>query len=324
MSKKRIIIPLLIAMGLLLTAGVIYADMKMNKPVHAWDVKIDEYTHSLQDMPFDCSWIPFWYEFNWDGDVYPTGNDLVARYYSTTVETAPYPLDACPDDGYPLPKEPGTYSSTQWASVFEYAIYYDNPEAGLGYGFKWSRNWELVECDRDGDGVWEATGPGNDLIMSPPQSRTIIVDDPGDINLGFEVLAQNVATGTESVGNAELELITTLFVNLDTDCDGDINEPFLSLINEQGAVCFYAEAQTPCPPDPGWGTGNIQARVSRLGGEVTINFHQLEGLTPVELSSFTGRWYEDPSRLLMWGAVAAVLGGAAVGALLWRTRPAQR
>ena len=322
MMKKRLGIPLLVAIGLLLTAGVVYADMKMNNPVRAWDGIAASYTNALQPMPIDCvTWIPFWYEFNWDNDVFPTDADLTARYYTTTYEMEAYPTDACPND--PYDPVTGYGDSTKWASVFEYAVYHDNPEAGLGYGFITTANWELVECDRDGDGEWEATGPGNDMVFVPADYRNTIIDDPGDMDEGFAVLAQNVITGAESVGNAESELITTLFVNLDTDCDGDItDDAFWPYISEQGAVCFYAEALVPCPDDPLWGTGNIQARVSRLGGQVTINFHQ-EPVTPVELSSFTARWYEDRSPLLMLGAVAAVLGGAAVGALVWRRRPAQ-
>jgi len=323
MMKKRLGIPLLVAIGLLLTAGVVYADMKMNNPVRAWDGIAASYTNALQPMPIDCvTWIPFWYEFNWDNDVFPTDADLTARYYTTTYEMEAYPTDACPND--PYDPVTGYGDSTKWASVFEYAVYHDNPEAGLGYGFITTANWELVECDRDGDGEWEATGPGNDMVFVPADYRNTIIDDPGDMDEGFAVLAQNVITGAESVGNAESELITTLFVNLDTDCDGDItDDAFWPYISEQGAVCFYAEALVPCPDDPLWGTGNVQARVSRLGGQVTINFHQVLDTTPVEISSFTARWYEDRSPLLMLGAVAAVLGGAAVGALVWRRRPAQ-
>ena len=318
MTKKRLGIPLLVAIGLLLTAGLIYADMKMNNPVRAWDITADHYTNSLQPMPVDCvTWIPFWYEFSWDNDEFPTDGDRTARYYTGTTETLPYPTEPCP--GYPI-------STTKWASVFEYAIYHDNPEAGLGYGFKTSRNWELVECDRNEDGEWNPLGPvsTNDMYVTPPYSRSVIVDDPGSMAQGFMVLAENAITGTESVGNAESELITTLFVNLDTNCDGTIDEPFATYINEQGAVCFYAEALVPCPPDdPLWGTGNIQARVSRLGGQVTINFHQTI-ITPIEVSSFTARSYESPLQsVILWAAV--VVGGiGALSALVWRLRPARR
>jgi hypothetical protein len=324
MLKKRLGIPLLVAIGLLLTAGVIYADMKMNNPVRAWDATAAHYTNSLPPMPIDCvTWIPFWYEFAWDNDIFPTDDDLTAQFYTTTYEMEPYPTDACPND--PYDPNTGYGDSTKWASIFEYAVYHDNPEAGLGYGFITTRNWELVECDRNGDGQWRPLGPvsTNDMYFLPAHSRNTIIDDPGSMDEGFAVLAQNVITGAESVGNAESELITCLFVNLDTNCDGTVDEPFATYINQQGSVCFYAEALVPCPDDPLWGTGNIQARVSRLGGEVTINFHQ-EPVTPVELSSFTARWYEDRSPVLMLGAVAAVLGAAAVGALVWRTRPAQR
>ena len=314
MTKKRLGIPLLIASALLLTAVVVYADMKMVNPVMAWDFAakpVPLFTHALQPMPIHCdTWIPFWYEFSWDGDVYPTPKDQTAYYPLTEDQLELYPQEACEDGG-----------TSPWASVFEYAVYHQDVGT-LGYGFKDTRNWEMVYCDRDTDDDFDKT----DLSMTPPFSRTVIIDDPGSMAQGFEVLAQNVVTDTECGGNCATELITTLFVNLDTNCDQVIDATDGALIYDaytNGGVCFYAEGQVPCPGDPIW-KGNVQARITRLGGEVTINFHQDQELTPVEISSFSARWYEDRSPLLILGAVAAVLGGAALGALVWRTRPAQR
>jgi hypothetical protein len=318
MSKKGIIIPLLMATGMLLTASVIYADMAMTNWVDAWDVKIDQYSHSLQDMPVDCvTWIPFWHEFAFDNDVYPTRKDLDAYWLSDTNTLVPYPTDACPDDAN---QPDGTGEKTPWASLFEYAIYHDNPEAYYGIGFKWSRNWEAVRCDRDGDGDFDA----DDMTYIPPYSRTTIIDDPGDMDSGFAVLAQNVITSWKCGGNCDTELITTLFVNFDTDCDGTIDEPFASEWISSG-MCFFAEALVPCPPgDLLWGTGNIQARITRVGGEKTINFHQDETITPVMLASFTASWIaSNTPPAIMWGAVALVLI-AAIGALTWRVRRALR
>ena len=255
MLKKRLGIPLLIAIGLLLTAVVVYADMKMVNPVDAWDFEanpVPHFTHALQPMPIDCvTWIPFWYEFSWDNDVYPTPKDQTAYYPLTADQLELYPQLACTDT---VP-----YGTTQWASVFEYAVYHQDNPPGSGYGFKWTRNWEMVYCDRDEDGDFDS----KDLSFFPPSYRRTIVDDPGDIKDGFEVLAQNVITDTECVGNCATELITTLFVNLDTDCDGDITEtdPITGTIYHaylNGGVCFFAEALVPCPGDPRW-KGNVQA-----------------------------------------------------------------
>jgi len=330
MLKKRLGIPLLIAIGMLLTAVVVYADMKMVNAVNAWDFEANPnpgFTHALQPMAIDCvTWIPFWYEFSWDNDVYPTPKDQTAYYPAAVDRLELYPQDACPS--VPYSTTTGYGDTTPWASTFEYAVYHQDNPPGSGYGFMTTANWELVYCDRDDDGDFDSA----DLSHTPPRYRNTIIDDPGDIDDGFAVLAQNVITDTECVGNCFTELITTLFVNLDTDCDGDITdeftgtEPISGTIYHaylNGGLCFFAEALVPCTNDPLW-DGNVQARITRLGGEVTINFHQDLEATPVEISSFTARWYEDRSRLLILGAVAAVLGGAAVGALVWRTRPAQR
>jgi len=204
--------------------------------------------------------------------------------------------------------------------VFEYAIYHDNPEAGLGYGFKSSRNWELVWCDRDDDGDFDA----DDLGFSPPSHRRQLVDDPGDWDSGFVVLAQNVITSTECGGKCESELITTLFVNLDTDCDGDIEDEgdiFQAYTN--GGVCFYAEAQAPGRGLPMW-KGNPQARITAGGGQKNVNFSVLPAATAITLGSFTARWAEASSQpVISWVAIA-LFGGAALGVVIWRLRPARR
>ena len=90
-------------------------------------------------------------------------------------------------------------------------------------------------------------------------------------------------------------------------------------------VCFYAEARVPPPPEPiPWWAGNLQARITYGGGDKTVNFSPQPATTAVTLGSFAARWTEAGSQPVILGAVAAVLGGAAVGALVWRTRPAQR
>ena len=326
MTKKRLGIPLLIAIGMLLTAVVVYADMKMINAVDAWDFEanpVPHFTHSLQPMAIDCvTWIPFWYEFSWDNDVYPTPKDQTAYYPAAVDRLELYPQDACPS--VPYSTTTGYGDTTPWASTFEYAVYHQDNPPGSGYGFMTTANWELVYCDRDDDGDFDSI----DLSTTPPRYRKTIIDDPGDMDDGFAVLAQNVITDTECVGNCLTELITTLFVNLDTDCDGDItDEPqeegdiYHAYLN--GGVCFFAEALVPCPTDPLW-DGNVQARVSRLGGEVTINFHQDEEATPVELSSLTARWAESNSQSVILAAAIGLVGIGVLSALVWRLRPARR
>jgi hypothetical protein len=151
------------------------------------------------------------------------------------------------------------------------------------------------------------------------------------------VITENVLTPC-ATGTCTNELVTTLYVNLDTDCDGDLTDEtapglapnYVSIADAlaSGGVCFYAEGKSPCPPWQIW-NGQPQARITGIGGTPgaktkTVSYFLDPPYTPVELSSFTARWYEDPSRPLILGAVVALVGGAVVGALVWRTRPAQR
>jgi hypothetical protein len=65
-------------------------------------------------------------------------------------------------------------------------------------------------------------------------------------------------------------------------------------------MCFYAEARTPelAPGESVWG-GNLQARISTVGGEKTVNFSVQDVPTAVELDSFTAEPQSD-GVLLTW------------------------
>ncbi|MBN1180015.1 MAG: hypothetical protein JXD18_12445 [Anaerolineae bacterium] len=243
----------------LLTSGIARAELKATSVVYAWDQVADKFQNSNIVVAFDGSWVSFLHQLNFDRYVYPTEH--------------PNPLvtEACPGGG-----------ATQWAGQMEYGLYHTD-DAPLGApGFQESRAWQLVSCDRDGDGDFD-----NADLNYPPQ--TAITPYEGGT---FVVLSRDVAVPC-TTGNCFDEIVTTMFVNIDSDCDGTPNTDIPA-----GGLCFYAEARTPLTGDPFW-AGPLQARISAGGGDKTVNFAPQPAPTAVTLSAFTATPQADVV-LLEW------------------------
>lgn len=229
----------------ILSLGIAQADLKATNVVYAWDIVQQKYQNSNVSIQFNGMWESFWHELDFDNDPWP---------------------DAC---------GPGT--STKWAGNMYYGLYHtDNNPAGAP-GFQETRHWELVDCDRNGDGKFNI----QDLSVSPPTYRVTwatCTTNPGYCRL----ISQDVPTPC-STGNCLDEIVTTFFINLDLDCNGTIDQPL-----PPAGLCFYAESRVPPPPAPNpmW-AGPLQARISTVGGDKTVNF-QLEP-TAVKLLSFTAQ-----------------------------------
>jgi len=287
--------------------GVVYADMFTTEVVDAWDIGANppQYAHSLVILLLDESWVPFWHKLRFDTDLY----DYAAAFPYTDQDGVTIPYSDV--GGCAAPS-----SQTRWEGMMDYAHYHtDNLPAG-GHGFQQTRNWELVDCDRDGDGDFD----GDDLKVTSPYSRTTLASmgDPW-----ISLLDQDRVDAEECGGNCENEIITTLFVTLDANCDGEIDSHFDSTLYPAG-ICFYAEAQAPPPLAPTWG-GNVQSRITAGGGDKTVNFHVTAGgPTSVTLASFTARWAEATSQPQMLWPVIAAVGVISLGVLIWRRRPAWR
>jgi hypothetical protein len=287
---KRLSIPLITAAILMMVAaGIAYADLKAVHWVDGWDEKSNKFAHSLNDVTFDGHWVSFLHELDFDNDLYVPTNPA-------------YPQDACPSS-------PGL--STKWAGVMEFGLYHeDNSPAGAP-GWQESREWQLVACDRDGDGDFDNA----DLAVQP---MTNVVPYTGAT---LTVITKDLTTDC-TTGNCTYEIVTTIFINTDSDCDGVQNADLPA-----GGLCFYAEAETPVVEVGSpllWG-GNIQTRISAGGGDKTVNFHVLGApVTAVTLSSFGAtvvRYGSQP--LAVWAAVAT-LGVAAAGLAVWRMRRIRR
>ncbi len=210
----------------------------------------------------------------------------------------------------------GVGTSTVWAGTMQLGLYHtDNAPLGAP-GFQASRFWELIQCDRDGDGTGIEGGHG-DLHTQPYDGRTVI-DTASGGNGHITLVSQDVVTSC-TTGNCQDEIITTLRVNLDLNCDGviDANIPDSNPNDSKGVgICFYAEALKPFTvPDP-W-AGNIQARISAGGGDKTVNFNPLTA-THAVISSFKA--YADGGHaLLEWKTVSEV---GTIGFDLLRLDPA--
>jgi len=289
MLRKRLLIPLLVALCLLLAAaGIAYADLKADKVFYGWDEVPMAYANSLDQVTFDGRWVSLLHELDFDNDVYVPANPA-------------YPSAACP--AFPT-------RTTKWAGVMEMGLAeVDNAPDGAP-GWQESRAWKLVACDRNGDGNFT----NKDL---PVQPMDYVLPYTGGT---LTVITRDLRSGC-TTGNCKYEIVTTIFLNTDSDCDGAQNTDIPA-----GGLCFYAEARTPVIEigSPLLWSGNLQARISAGGGDKTVNFH-VHGapVTAVTLTSFTAKLAGVRSSPMTLPAVVAMFGVAAVGAVTWRLRRAR-
>jgi hypothetical protein len=285
MLGKRLFIPLLVALCLMLAAaGIAYADLKATHWVDGWDEASNKYAHSLNDVTFDGDWLSFLHELDFDNDPYVQTNPAY-----------PYP---------PCPAYPGR--TTKWAGVMEFGLAnVDNAPDGAP-GWQESRAWQLVACDRNADGKFD----NKDAAVQP---MDYVLPYTGGTLM---VIAKDSQVGC-TTGNCKYEIVTTIFINTDSDCDGIQNTDLPA-----GGLCFYAEARTPVIEmgSPLLWSGNIQTRISAGGGDKTVNYH-VNGApvgTAVTLASFTAKSVAHGSVPATLRAMAAVLGIAALGVVTWR------
>ena len=238
MSKKTIQAALLLAtcVGLLLVVGAASAQLKASAVFYAWDATKNEYLNSEVKIYWDGGWVPFLHELGFDREAgYP-------------------PVCDVNEDG------------TVWAGSMDFGLYHtDNAPAGAD-GFLQTRNWKLVDCDRNGDGIFNAadrvgvSGGYMETLSLSPTSHDFVTDC--------------------STGNCAEEIVTTLDINLDTNCNGNKDANFPEF------VCFYAEALVPHIDeiDVMW-SGPLQARITAGGGDKTVSFSPEEP-TAVTLLNF--------------------------------------
>lgn len=252
----------LVVVGLLVVPVAVQADLKATAVVYAWDIVTEKFQNSNVIIPWDGTWIPFLHELNFDTDQWAT----------------------------PQGCDPGL--TTQWAGDMFYGLAnVDNSPLGAP-GFQASRQWSLISCDRDGDGKF---GPGDLTAPPSPYDRGTVYAEctsTGTYCYVDEATKKDVLTPC-TTGNCQSEIVTTIQVNLDQDCDGAVDDALLGMgltVDRNGApelLCFYAEARTPTLAEqeglPTWSIP-LQARISTVGGDKTVNFALAP--TAVDLAAF--------------------------------------
>jgi hypothetical protein len=261
----RVLVALILA-GLLVIPVAVRADLKATAVVYAWDIVANKFQNSNVIIPWDGSWVPFLHQINFDTDMWADPG-------------------VC---GYD-PANPDT-TGTRWAGNMYYGLYHVDNDPLDAPGFQASRLWSLISCDRSDDGRF---GPGDLTAPPAPNDRRVLYaecDSSGSWCVVDEVNDQDVPTPC-TTGNCLREIITTIRVNLDLNCDGVVDPglgiPTDPVTGHPVLLCFYAEARTPTPEQqaglPVW-SNPLQARISTVGGDKTVNFAVVP--TAVELVSF--------------------------------------
>jgi len=273
----------LVVVGLLVVPVAVQADLKATAVVYAWDIVANKFQNSNVIIPWDGTWIPFLHELNFDTDMWNATPDPAVCGYDPVTGTG----------------------GTRWAGNMYYGLYHED-NAPLGApGFQESRNWSLISCDRDGDGDFDN---GDDLTTPPsPYDRRVVYAECTSTGTYCYVdpTEQDVVNPDQCGGNCLSEIVTTIRVNLDLDCDGAVDQELIDMglpINtrtgEPEMLCFYAEARTPTLAEqvglPVW-SNPLQARINTVGGEKTVNFALAP--TAVELAAFEATAQSNGVRL---------------------------
>ena len=274
--SMRVIIAL-VMVGLLVVPVAVHAELKATATPFAWDFVRHGFRNSEVLIPWDGTWIPFMEQLPFDDKVF---------------EGVEHPTDptqmvhACNYD-------PATGTGgTVWAGAMVYGLAHEDtaPEGEIGAtGFTRSRDWSLVSCDRDGDGNG-FTLTDRDDPSDPYYVRSTL--DLCETSDGYcEVIGGTDVVKNCTTGNCRTEIVTTLLINLDQDCDGELDDDPNIPLDTRGnlMLCFYAEGQTPFSTEqdlsPYSWTLPLQARLGPVGGDKTVNF-KVEQPTAVDLAAF--------------------------------------
>jgi len=261
--SMRVILALVLV-GLLVAPIAVQADLKATAVVYAWDTAQEIFQNSNVVVPWDGTWVPFLHELNFDTDLWPTAA-----------------------------------GSTRWAGDMYYGLYHTDLDGAPG--FQATRKWSLISCDRNGDTNWD----GGDLVAPPsPYDRPVVYAEcssTGTYCYVDEINDKDVVTGC-TTGNCLNEIVTTIQVNLDLDANGVVDPLFpVDGTGHPDMLCFFAEARTPTETQQtleGVWKGPIQARISTVGGDKTVNF-KLNQITAVELAAFNAV-AQDSGVMLNW------------------------
>jgi hypothetical protein len=258
---------MVVALLFVSNAQTVQANIKATEPFYVWDRDTGKFVNSNAALWLDPDW--------WVPMIHQLGNDKNE-----------YPV-AC--------------GTTTLAGELTMGL--GHVDTTGGHGFQNSDAWTLVECDRTGDGKFN----NDDLNLALDENAELygFIEWSQVSSTTFEIIASDVITSCSN-NTCNTELITTMFINLDPDCDGNINNEPL------GGICFYAEAQPPSVSmTPHW-QGNLQVRISAGGGDKTVNF-TAAGPNAVSLVNFSA---QSPNLHWMFYVIGFLMLGGSVAILL--------
>jgi hypothetical protein len=227
------------------------ADVKGTENFYAWDRNLLTFRNSTADIFFDGSPVEVFSQLSFDSDLYTTVADDAS---------------SC-----------GVGASTQYAGRVTLRFDHTDANPAGALGMKESQAWQLVNCDFDGNGTINAADRNVDLGANPPIEYTT-----GELTL-IEI-DEVVAAG----GAVQTEIVTTMFVNIDSDCDNSVaDEP----LPTGGVVCFFAQGVTPTIAEAGppyWNNANLQAAFGGSSGDKTVNLKPF-GPTAITLENLAAQ-----------------------------------
>lgn len=209
---------------------------------------------------------------SWDNGANRWENGNVALWLNSNPQAFYHEIVSSNQDefnGTTVPDACGTGNSTVYAGTAEIGLYHTDNSNGAA-GFQSTDNYQLVSCDLDQSG-------GSNDSETPNTVLYTCTTDNNDGVIGRCEIANKDTVNNCNTGNCQDEITTMISINLDSDCDGNLDNGF------DTDVCLYWTAEKPPFVAPFW-TGNFQARITDAGGDKSVNFDVL-GPTAVNLQN---------------------------------------
>lgn len=270
------VLPMILLLAL---AGAASAQWTVNNVPRSWDDDAARWENGNMIMWLNTDPQPFYYSYGLG-----QGQD---EFNTTPV------ANACVGGG-----------STAFAGTAALALDHTD-EDGIAPGFQSTANWALVRCSAlEGDPDTKYPLPA-DIVYTCTNDNA-----DGDIDT-CEIVSQDVVETLGCGGNCFDEIVTTVQVNLDLNCDGVLD------VGLDDDVCLYWDAVKP-PNTAPYYTNPLQVHIRDDQGEKTLNFGAFRGPNAVGLASFTAS-----ARAAGVNPVGFVLAAVAVGLvglfLAWRS-----
>lgn len=279
MRKHRLLLCLsLVLIGILLIGGSAYAQWVVTAVPNSWDDAKNRWENGNLVMYLDGTAQPFYYPY------FPPGQD---EFNNDPV------ADAC-----------GVGTTTTFAGTGAISLYHT--DTGGEPGFQSTANWSLVSCAA-------LEGPPDKKYPDPGDILATCTSDNGDGVIDrCEIITKDVVDGSLCGGNCQDQIVTTLRVNMDLDCNGNPDAGFAD------DVCLYWEAEKPPNQAPYW-QGNVQVRIAAGGGDKTLNF-SLAGPNAITLRTLDAEASGTGATTVAAGLLGLLALAAAV--VIYRRLPA--